>query len=209
MKKILRLTCSPRAQASESYRLSEAVLGHLMNRHPGVQVIERQLSAGTISHADPDYAAVLGGMQSPAGLDQRGTLAESEMLIRELEDTDGLIIGTPMHNYTVPSALKAWIDHIVRVHRSFLPTRQGKVGTLRDRPTFIAISSGGTYGGGEPSRQPDFLTPYLAAVLNTVGIRDIAFFSVQGSAYGAEALQAARAAAQASVAAHFSAIATV
>src|SRR3546814_10538335 len=123
------------------------------------------------------------------------------MLIRELEDTDGLIIGTPMHNYTVPSALKAWIDHIVRVHCSFLPTRQGKIGTLRDRPTFIAISSGGTYGG-EPARQPDFLTPYLTAILNTVGIHDIAFFSVQGSAYVPEALQAARTAAQASVAEH-------
>ncbi|MBO1114057.1 FMN-dependent NADH-azoreductase [Bordetella petrii] len=206
MKKILRLTCSPRAQASESYRLSEAVLGHLLGRHPDAGLIDRQLSADTVRHVDPDYAAVLGGARSPAGLDQLGTLAESEMLIRELEDTDGLIIGTPMHNYTVPSALKAWIDHIVRVHRSFLPTRQGKVGTLRDRPTFIAISSGGTYGDG-PARQPDFLTPYLTVVLNTVGIRDIAFFSVQGTAYGPEALQAARDAAQASLAEHFATVA--
>src|SRR3546814_2350298 len=89
MKKILRLTCSPRAQASESYRLSEAVLGHLMGRHPDAELIDRPLSANTISHVDPDYAAVLGGTQSPAGIEHLGTLAESEMLIRELEDTAG------------------------------------------------------------------------------------------------------------------------
>ncbi|MBV7483436.1 FMN-dependent NADH-azoreductase [Bordetella sp. BOR01] len=207
MKKILRLICSPRAQASESYRLSEMIASHLMQRYPEADLLDRQLSAGTIAHVDTDYAAVLGGMKPPTGIDHLGSLAESEMLIRELEQTDGLIIGTPMHNYTVPSALKAWVDHIVRVHRTFQPTRQGKIGTLRDRPTFIAISSGGTYAG-EPPRQPDFLTPYLTAILNTVGIRDITFFSMQGSAYGADAAQQARTAAYASVQEHFAAVST-
>ncbi|HYG42369.1 MAG TPA: NAD(P)H-dependent oxidoreductase [Bordetella sp.] len=207
MKKILRIDCSPRGQASESYRLSQAIADHLARRYPEAELLDRQLSIDTMAHVDADYAAVLGGMKPPTGIEQRGTLAESERLIRELEDTDGLIIGTPMHNYTVPSALKAWIDHIVRVHRTFRPTPQGKIGTLRDRPTFIAISSGGTYSG-EPPRQPDFLTPYLTAILNTVGIRDIAFFSMQGSAYGAEAAHNARIAAYASVEDHFAAVST-
>ena len=46
-------------------------------------------------------------------------MSRSEELIQELESSDFVVIGTPMHNFTVPSALKAWIDHVVRVRRTF------------------------------------------------------------------------------------------
>jgi FMN-dependent NADH-azoreductase len=49
-------------------------------------------------------------------------------LIAELDAADAVVIGTPMHNYTLPSTLKAWIDHVVRVRRSFAITPDGKVG---------------------------------------------------------------------------------
>jgi FMN-dependent NADH-azoreductase len=101
------------------------------------------------------------------------------------------VIGTPMHNFTVPSALKAWIDHVVRVRRTFNITAEGYVGTLRDRPVFIAVSSGGRYSGGR-TRQPDFLTPYLKAILGTIGLHDVTFFAAEGSAGGLEAIAEAR-----------------
>ena len=107
-------------------------------------------------------------------------MAQSEELIQELESSDIVVIGTPMHNFTVPSSLKAWIDHIVRVRRTFNVSPEGKVGTLRDRPVFVAISSGGRFSG-ERARQPDFLTPYLKAILGTIGLHDLTFFSVQGT----------------------------
>lgn len=202
MKSILRITSSPRGHQSESYRLSQAVVERLIAQYPAARLIERPLAGAGAGHVDEDYADVLGGFAAPAGKDHLGTLAASEQMIRELEETDCLVIGTPMHNYTVPSNLKAWIDHVVRVYRSFQPTRQGKIGTLRDRPTFVAVASGGTYAD-EPPRQPDFLTPYLTAVLNTIGIRDITFFSVQGTAADPDKVRAARSCAIASIDAHF------
>jgi FMN-dependent NADH-azoreductase len=96
-----------------------------------------------------------------------------------------------MHNFTVPSALKAWIDHVVRARRTFNVTKEGKVGRLRDRPVFVAVSSGGRFSG-ERARQPDFLTPYLKAVLGTIGLRDLTFFSVQGTGSGPDAVAEAR-----------------
>jgi FMN-dependent NADH-azoreductase len=81
----------------------------------------------------------------------------SEELIRELESSDFVVISTPMHNLTVPSTLKAWLDHVIRARRTFNIGREGKVGTLRDRPVFVAIASGGRFSG-ERARQPDFLT---------------------------------------------------
>lgn len=205
MTTILRITCSPRGQASESFRLSAAIVQRLRERHPDAAVVERRLAAGTIAHVDAAYASVLGGHASPAEIhDQRGSLDESEILIRELEAADYLVIGTPMHNFTVPSTLKAWIDHVVRIHRTFRPSPEGKIGLLRDRPAFIAISSGGSYSG-ESARQPDFLTPYLTSILRTIGIRDITFFSVERSSLGGESLQRGRQAAEARMAEHFSA----
>jgi FMN-dependent NADH-azoreductase len=107
-------------------------------------------------------------------------MARSEELVREVENADYLLIGTPMHNFTVPSVLKAWIDHVVRARRTFNVTPAGKVGTLRDRPVYVAIASGGRFSG-EHARQPDFLTPYLTAVLGIIGLHDLRFFSVQGT----------------------------
>jgi FMN-dependent NADH-azoreductase len=119
-------------------------------------------------------------------------MALSEKLIQELESADFVVIGTPMHNFTVPSALKAWIDHVVRARRTFNVTPAGKLGLLHDRPVFVAISSGGRFSG-ERARQPDFLTPYLEAVLGIIGLHDLTFFSVQGTASGPDAVAQARA----------------
>jgi FMN-dependent NADH-azoreductase len=120
-----------------------------------------------------------------------GSMSLSKELIQELESADFVVIATPMHNFTVPVALKAWIDHVVRVRRTFNVTAQGKLEALRDRPVFVAVSSGGRFSG-DRAHQPDFLTPYLKAILGTIGLHDLTFFSIEGSALGPDALVAAR-----------------
>jgi FMN-dependent NADH-azoreductase len=182
--KILHLDCSPRGQASESYRIAQRIIGFLLERDPAAVLVRRMIGAGAISHIDESYATALGATeQSSAEISPTGSMSRSEELIVELESSDVVVIGTPMHNFTVPSALKAWIDHVVRVRRTFNITAEGYVGMLRDRPVFIAVSSGGRYSGAR-TRQPDFLTPYLKAVLGTIGLHDLTFFSAQGSAGG-------------------------
>jgi FMN-dependent NADH-azoreductase len=190
--KILHLDCSPRGQASESYRISQQIIGFLQARNPAAVLVRRVLGAGAISHIDESYATALGATErSSVEMTPTGSMSRSEELIVELESSDVVVIGTPMHNFTVPSALKAWIDHVVRVRRTFNITPEGYVGTLRDRPVFIAVSSGGRYSEAR-TRQLDFLTPYLRAVLGTIGLHDLTFFSVQGSAGGPKAVAEAR-----------------
>ena len=201
--RVLYVSCSPRGHASESHRLALKVIDHVTAGVPTAQVVHRPLGGGALAHVDEDYSVALGG--APSRLAQgatRGTLAMSDALIQELEAADVVVIGTPMHNYTVPSALKAWIDHVVRVHRTFGVTREGKVGKLRDRPVFVAVASGGVYSG-DHARQPDFLTPYLTAILATIGLRDITFFSVEATAVGGDTLLQARARADQALQAHF------
>jgi len=149
-------------------------------------VTERDLGSAGIPHIDANYA--LAQHSSTAPIEDAGAIVRSDALIQELEQADVVVIGTPMHNLAMPSVLKAWIDHIVRARRTFTIGPKGKVGTLRDRPVFVAIASGGRFSG-ERARQPDFLTPWLTAILGMIGLHDLTFFSVQGTGLGADALE--------------------
>jgi FMN-dependent NADH-azoreductase len=199
--KILHVSCSPRGQAAESYRLSQKIIGFLLEREPAAMLVNRVIGGGAIAHVDENYASAQ--HSATAEISRKGSISTSEELIQELETSDVVVIGTPMHNLSVPSALKAWIDHVVRARRTFHVTREGKVGTLRDRPVFVAVSSGGRYSGVQ-ARQPDFLTPYLKLVLGTIGLHDVTFFSVEGTGAGANATAEARAQADRALRTHFS-----
>jgi FMN-dependent NADH-azoreductase len=204
MIKILHVSCSPRGQASESYRIARKIIGFLLRKEPAAILVNRVIGGGAISHIDDSYATALGATErSAAELFPRGSMSQSEELIQELESSDFVVIGTPMHNFTVPSVLKAWIDHIVRVRRTFNVTPDGKAGALRDRPVFVAVSSGGRFSG-ERARQPDFLTPYLKAILATIGLHDLTFFSVEESALDPVALAEARTRTDQALQAYFS-----
>lgn len=186
--KILHITCSPRGPQSVSYRLSQRVMDHLLSRHPAAQIVTRDLGAEPLPHIDGEYAAALGGGAKVANGRAMSSHALSERLIAELRDADYVVIATPMHNFTVPSVLKAWLDHVVRIGVTFNVTPEGKVGTLADRPVYIAVSSGG-YRTGERARQPDFLEPYLSALLPTIGLKNLSFLSVEATVAGPEAVE--------------------
>ena len=180
MKNILHIDCSPRPE-SHSRQLSGAIVKKILEVAPGASISRRDFAAVPLPHAAPDYATTL---SSPATLAAplKGSLDLSEMLIQEVEAADVIVIGTPMHNLTVPSVLKAWIDQILRAGRTFKSTPAGKVGLLRDRPVFIGIASGGVFTG-DRANQPDFLTAYLAAVLGSIGLKTLQFLPMQATAF--------------------------
>ena len=181
MTTILQILVSPRPQ-SFSRQIARGVTDRLAALHPGARLVERDLASDPPPHPDRAlYDAIL----SPAAGDGDPRFALSERFIGELEAADFVVIGTPMNNFTVPSTLKAWIDHIVRIRRTFRSTPEGKIGTLRDRPVFVVTAHGGTMSGGY---QPDFLEPYLRAIFATIGIRQVHFFCADGLARGPEAV---------------------
>jgi FMN-dependent NADH-azoreductase len=190
MTTILYLRCSPRGADAFSSRMAEEVVARLLSHHRGAEVVFRDLSANPPPLIDAGFsAAILGppGEVPPA-------LAVSEEVIRELETADVLVIATPMHNYGVPSVLKAWVDQIVRIHRTFASTPGGKVGKLRDRPAWLVVASGGWFSGPSPTgapAQPDFLTGYVRAVLGTIGIHDLHILTLEGVTRGTDIVDAA------------------
>lgn len=190
--RILRVICSPRGSSSESYRLSQTIIDHLIETHSPSDFIITERGVGALPHVDADYAQAVSKQRDLSSADvATGSLFQSEQLIRELESADYVVIATPMHNMTVPSALKAWLDHVIQADRTFRITAEGKVALLRDRPVFVAVSSGGRFSA-DNAQQPDFLTPYLKAALATIGLLNLTFFSVEGTAQKPSVLHATR-----------------
>lgn len=186
MKNILYISCSPKTSASVSDTFGQEVLARLQTQNPAASVMRRNLADAPPPFVDAAFCAAI---MNPAG--DAAAFGASDVLIEELERADALIIATPMNNYTVPAVLKAWIDQIVRIHRTFASTPAGKVGKLADRPVFIVIASGGWFTGPSPSGtppQPDFLTPYLRAILNTIGFNDLHFLALEGATRGPDVL---------------------
>lgn len=200
--RILRLVASPNAQASESLKLSQQILFALASQagRRGIQLTDLDLN--TFAPVDSPYAQALANKRVVIASGQKGTLSRSDELIDQLQACDVLLIATPIHNYSVPAPLKMWIDHVVRVGKTFLGTAKGKVGNLTDRPVYVAIASGG-YISGPQARQPDFLRPYLSAVLATIGLTQVHYFTVEGTAKGGESLNTGRATGYGDVQAYF------
>ena len=178
MTRALLLSFSPHGKATQTFKLARALLSDLV---PNAAITERDYGSQALPPLTREYANAL---TTPGGLSGSAT-ALSEQLIVELEACDLLILCTPVHNFTVPAALKGWIDHVVRIQRSFTVNAQfEKIGLLNDRRTFVLVSSGNARKGHEP----DFLTPYVTAILATVGIHTVDFVYLGAMVRGEEAV---------------------
>ena len=180
MSAVLLVECSPRFARSRSRAAAEQLVDRLKRRQPGLRLLRRDLAVHPpplIDEAFSEAIRIPAAEHTPA---QRQALEASEALIAELEATSVLVIGTPMHNFTVPAPLKAWVDQVLRIGRTFRRTPAGKAGLLADRPAYVVVATGG-FIAGERARQPDFLTPYLGAVLATLGIREPRFLHLEAA----------------------------
>lgn len=189
MNAALLLEASPRFGRSQSRAAAEHVVCRLKAREPALRVLRRDLAAAPPPLIDEAFTEAMYVPAAKQDERQRQALAQSEAMIGELEQTSGLVISTPMNNFTVPAVLKAWIDQVLRLERTFSSTPAGKVGLLADRPTYVVVATGG-FVTGERARQPDFLTPYLEAVLATLGIKTVQFLYLEriprGSAWSVD-----------------------
>jgi FMN-dependent NADH-azoreductase len=186
--RLLLLDCSPRRDNSTSRHFTQHLLPALAARlGRDIQVTRRNLGFEPLPAITADYADSLVLRPAVAKARFGEALTGSDELIQELDCADVLWISTPVHNFTVPAVLKNWIDLVVRLGVTFASTETGKVGLLRDRPTFVAVTSGGAMFR-EPALQPDFFRPYLTAVLGVIGIKDVTFVHATGLAFAEEPL---------------------
>ena len=114
--------------------------------------------------------------------ENKEAVRHSDQAIAEIQDADIIVIGVPFYNFGIPSALKAWVDHITRVNVTFRYSEAGIEGLIKDKVVYLALASGGIYSSG-PMQPYDFAAPYMTSLLGFLGITDLTVFRVEGAAY--------------------------
>ncbi|WP_170476807.1 FMN-dependent NADH-azoreductase [Ruegeria arenilitoris] len=163
-KTVLHIDASPRRKDSTSRDLSGRVVKHL----DPARIIRRDL-ATPLPLLTEEWITANFTPADQRDAVQRDLLSISDELVRELQQADAIVIGLPIYNFSIPAALKAWIDLVARVGLTFKYTENGPVGLLQGKRVVLAIASGGTAVGSEI----DFATDYARHVLGFMGISNV------------------------------------
>ncbi|MEW5825030.1 MAG: FMN-dependent NADH-azoreductase [Pseudomonadota bacterium] len=189
MARILQINSSARA-GGESSRLADAFVERWLAAHPEDVLVRRDVGREPLPHLDE---ATLGAFFTPSegrDADQQARVALSDRLIEEVRAADILVLGVPMYNFTIPSTLKAWFDHIARAGLTFRYTETGPQGLLLGKRVYVFIARGGVYEG-----EADTQVPYLRQMLGFLGLTEVSFVLAQGLGMGGGVAEKARQAA--------------
>jgi len=179
MKQILMIDVSPRGTESASRSVAETLAARLAGLYPSAKLIRRDLAAEPLPHLDEVTLRAL-STKDPAEAERlKAAARQSDQLTDELLASDLLVIATPMWNFGIPSALKAWIDLVVRAGRTFQYSESGVVGLAKDKKAILVLASGGVFSEG-PWRPWDFVEPYLRQILGFIGITDVQIVRAEG-----------------------------
>jgi len=179
--KILRLITSFRGKESQSFQLGNSIVKKLQKINPTSLVTIRNLVLEEMPHFNAMHFTSFNTPLDYLSPELKSSMRFSNEAIGELVEADIIVIDAPMYNFTIPSSLKAWIDHIVRVGITFRYTENGVEGLVKDKKVYLSIATEGIYSDG-PMKDFDITEKYLRNILGFIGITDIHAFRVEGSA---------------------------
>jgi FMN-dependent NADH-azoreductase len=181
MPTLLQVDSSP-LPTSVSRELTREFAAAWIQSHPDGQIIYRDVAAQAPQPIDAAWIAASYTPEEARTPEQIATLAVSEELIAELEQAEEYVIGVAMHNFSIPSSLKLWLDQVVRKDKTFAYDQRGPRGLLAGKKATLAIASGNVYHSGSPYAAYNFTDPYLKTLLGFLGITDLTVVSAGGTA---------------------------
>ena len=169
--KIYQIDSSARKEGSTSRALAKKLLDKI--KRPVDEVIYRDLN--------DEMVFVTGLTESGMNIEEKDQNENhkkmfelSSQLVKELKESDIIIISAPIYNYGPPATLKAWSDLAARVGETFRFKDNGRrEGLLKNKKAYLIITSGGT----KLNSREDFLTPWLKFILNFFGIEKVEIVS--------------------------------
>jgi len=181
MATLLHLDSSPLA-TSVSRELTREFVENWIDAHPAAQVIYRDLAANPPAPINQAWIYAAFTPVETRQPEQKALLAYSEESIAELQQADEYVFGVAMHNFSIPSVLKLWIDQVVRGGRTFSYGPNGPKGLLSGKKATILVATGGVYEAGTPTAAFNFIDPYLSTILGFIGVTDVTFVTAGGTA---------------------------
>lgn len=194
MKNILVINSSARTLNSQSRKLTEVFVEQWKSIHNSSLITFRELGNHPVSHIGENWIAAAFKPENARSEEDKEALKESDNYIAELRQADVIVLGAPMYNWSIPSALKAYIDQVLRVNETWKLNPENianpYVGLLENKTLFLMLSRGSHgYEKGEFNEHMNFQSDYLKTVFNIMGIHNIHFVAVNGSALSPEILQ--------------------
>lgn len=192
---ILQINSSARLEGSRSRKLADEIVARLQAANTSTELFVRDLTRQPHPALDEAGLQALFTPPEQRTPQQAARVALNDELIAEIQAADIVVLGVPMYNFGIPSALKSWIDAIARAGVTFRYTAQGPEGLLKNKQVYIALARGGVYAGTPADTQ----VPYLKAFLGFVGMTDVHFIYAEGLDLGGDAESKALSAARSQI----------
>ncbi|WP_129841496.1 NAD(P)H-dependent oxidoreductase [Streptomyces sp. RFCAC02] len=170
MATLLHLDSSLNGDASVSRAVTRTFRETWEQEHPEGTVVYRDLAADPLPHLTGIAYHTQNTPPAERTPEQTESFALREQLIEELENADAVVIGAPLYNYSIPSTLKSWFDHVIVPGRT-----AGETSTIAGKPVTVVTSRGGSYAEGTPMAGNDFNHPYLQWLLGGSLQLDVTF----------------------------------
>lgn len=186
---LLHIDASARKKRSISRALGESFRRQWLSERPEDKFIYRDVGSAPPAFISEAWIAAAFTPDDDRTDEQISLLELSDSLIDELTEASVVVISTPMYNYGMPAALKAWVDQVVRFNKTFSfdlnrgdfplePTLSGKV--------LVLLTSSGEFGFAEGGAREkmNHLGPHLRTVSKYFGIDELHEVNIEYQEFG-------------------------
>jgi len=202
MTTLLRIDASARTSRSITRALADRFIEHWKTRNPNDEVIVRDVGNKPPPVITEDWIAA--AFAKDRSSEQADLLALSDDLIAEIAAADIIVMATPMYNYGMPAALKAWFDQVVRIGKTFtfdLARGDAPLEPVFSGKTLVLLTASGEFGfgPGEINEGRDSLTPHVRTASRYLGVDAVHHVGVEFQEFGDHRFDASRNAAYAAL----------
>ncbi|NVM67280.1 FMN-dependent NADH-azoreductase [Mucilaginibacter sp. SG538B] len=188
MKNLLVINASPRGERSVTRQLTNLFTISWMAANPDYKIVHREVGQAAIPHVTELW---ISAAFKPAELRTEAEINElrfSDQCVAEIKAADVIVLGTPMFNWSIPSALKAYLDQVIRANETVKmrpdDPRDPYLGLLSDKKVYLLFSRGNAgYEKGEYYAHMNFQADYLRTVFRIMGLTDVQEVALNGSAF--------------------------
>ncbi|MDO6761670.1 NAD(P)H-dependent oxidoreductase [Tamlana sp. 2_MG-2023] len=197
MNKVLIINASVRNEKSHSRKLTQLFEDNWIKKNPNDIFTYREVGLEEIPPINDKWIASAFIIPSERTNENQSSVKFSDELVKEFKEHNIYVLGTPMYNWSIPSGLKSYIDHLMRINETW-KFRSGEpdgdyVGLLENKKMFILSSRGDTgYGKSEKNEHMNFQTTYLKFVFGIMGINDISIVSLDNEEFGGKIFESSK-----------------
>jgi FMN-dependent NADH-azoreductase len=171
---ILRVDSSMRQHGSVSRDLADVTVANLRAELTDSEIAWRDLKSG-VGHVNSAWRDASLGSAAARSAEERALLAQSDALTAEVERADIMVFAVPIYNFSIPAALKAWVDMVCRDNVDGA-TAISKSDAKRYKGAIVIVTSNHTLAGADD----EFATGFMQFILKFIGCTDIDIVDATG-----------------------------